>query len=339
MRGTRCMKQLIEHSKRSYIAAIDTYNRIGSVCRIEGFSFYMINAWELLLKARIIQITGDVKNIYSKNKRAERQETKSIDDCIGFIFQNEIDPVRKNIEWISELRNQAVHYMISELESIFIAYFQASAINYSNCLQEWFDMNINEEYDFPILSLFTLTADKVVDVKKLKGKYDKQTISYVMERQLQDRQIRESKIDNSKAQMYVPIEYKAAIVKDVKDADMLFGKQEGNSSSLLFVETPKDLERTHPYVHSDISEKLEKMFDSDVFPSKKFLTHDARCVTYVNHLNEDQTYVYRMSKPVVLRYSERYLNYISANIEKDNQFLFKMRERYKKINGSKKNKR
>lgn len=61
MRGTRCMKQLVEHSKRSYIAAIDTYNRIGSICRIEGFAYYMTNAWELLLKARMIQLTGDAK--------------------------------------------------------------------------------------------------------------------------------------------------------------------------------------------------------------------------------------------------------------------------------------
>ena len=50
MRGARSVKQLLEHSKRSFIAAIDTYNRIGSVCRVEGFAYYMTNAWELLLK-------------------------------------------------------------------------------------------------------------------------------------------------------------------------------------------------------------------------------------------------------------------------------------------------
>lgn len=81
MRGARCIKQLLEHSKRSYIAAIDTYNRIGSVCRIEGFCFYMTNAWELLLKARMIQMTEDVKCIYTKKKRGERLKTKSVENA------------------------------------------------------------------------------------------------------------------------------------------------------------------------------------------------------------------------------------------------------------------
>ncbi len=336
MSGVRCKKQLIEHSKRSYIAAIDTYNRIGSVCRIEGFSFYMTNAWELLLKAKIIQDTGDVKKIYTKKKRGERLETKSIDDCLKIVFENEINPVRKNIEWISELRNQAVHFMINELESIFVSYFQASAINYSNCLQEWFGININKEFDFPILSLFTISSDKVVDVRMLKGKYDKQVISYIVEQQERDREIRESKIDNSKAQMYVPIEYKAAIVKNINEADMLFAKGENGSSSLVFVDSPKDIEKTHPYVHSEVSQYLEKRFAKDCFPSGKFIAHDARCVAIVNNMYDNQKYICRMKKPIVQRYSELYLQFVEANMEKDKHYLFKMRERYKKITNKKK---
>lgn len=79
-----------------------------------------------------------------------------------------------------------------------------------------------------------------------------------------------------------------------------------------------------------MSERLSAMFDVSVFPKKKFYSHDARCVTYVNKLNEDQRYVYRMSKPVVIRYSELYLNFVAGNIEKDKEYLFKMRERYRK---------
>lgn len=104
------------------IAAIDTYNRIGSVCRVEGFCYYMTNAWELLLKVQMIHLTGDIKFIYTKKTRGERPEAKPINECIKYFFQNEIDLIRKNIEWVSELRNQAVHYMISELESIYIIF-------------------------------------------------------------------------------------------------------------------------------------------------------------------------------------------------------------------------
>ena len=72
-----------------------------------------------------------------------------------------------------------------------------------------------------------------------------------------------------------------------------------------------------------MSERLSAMFDVSVFPKKKFYSHDARCVTYVNKLNEDQRYVYRMSKPVVIRYSELYLNFVAGNIEKDTKITAK----------------
>ena len=331
MRGERCIKQLLDHSKKSYIAAIDTYNRIGAVCRVEGFSFYMTNAWELILKARMIQLTGDVKFIYYKKQKGDRVETKSIDDCIGYVFQNELDPVRKNIEWISELRNQAVHYMISELESIYISYFQSTAINYSRCLQEWFDIDINQEFDFPILSLFTLTKDKIIDVKTLKGKYDRNVINFVLEQQNLDKSIRMSDIDNTKAQMYVPIEYKAAIVKNASDADMLFGRDGDGETRVLFIDTPKDVDKTHPYVFSDISNRLKNVFEDGIYPSNgKLQPHDLLCVTVVNRFNDNQRYVYRLKKPVVIRYSDLFLEHLVTNIKKDPNYLFSMIERYKK---------
>lgn len=335
MRGARCIKQLLEHSKKSYIAAIDTYNRIGAVCRVEGFCFYMTNAWELLLKARMIQETGDVKFIYTKRMRGERYETKSIDECMKYVFQNELDPVRKNIEWVSELRNEAVHFMISELESIYISYFQASAINYSHYVKEWFDIDINEEYDFPILSLFTLATDKIIDVSRLRGKYDKQVIDFVIRMQNLDKEIRESKIDNSKAQLYVPVEYKAAIVKNPKDADMLLAKGDG-TSGLFTVAVPRDSEKTHPYLFADVKEKVMAQFDSSVFPSNGvFQVYDAKSITMVNHFLDDNRYVHRQNNPIVWRYTDIYIDFVIKQIKKDSQYLFKMREKYKKMSKKK----
>lgn len=92
-------------------------------------------------------------------------------------------------------------------------------------VKEWFKIEINDEFDFPILSLFTLATDKMIDVSILKGKYDKQVIDFIIRMQNLDKEIRELKIDNSKAQLYVPIEYKAAIVKKPKRCRHAFGKR------------------------------------------------------------------------------------------------------------------
>lgn len=331
MKGEKTIKNLVKHSISSYVSALDEYNRIGTTCRIEGFAFFITNAWELLLKARMIQLTGKVSFIYYKRTRGEKRLTKSIDDCIGFVFQDELNPVRKNIEWISELRNEAVHYFVSELESTYISYFQASAVNYANAIYEWFDIDLNKKYDFPILSLFSSSVDKIIDYKMLKYKYDQSMVEYIINQQKKDEINKASMIDNSRAQFYIPIEYKVAIVKNTDGADMLFSTGKNDMARIVFAEVPKDCEKTHPYLYSDIKKILNDKFSERVFPTKVFQTHDAICVTYVNHFIDNHQYVHRQNKPVLWRYSERYLQFIIYEIEKDEKFLYRMREKYKKM--------
>lgn len=131
--------------------------------------------------------------------------------------------------------------------------------------------------------------------------------------------------------MYVPIEYKAAIVKNPNDADMLLGTGEGNAG-LLTVAVPKDVEKTHPYLHADVKKRLMERFDSSVFPTGTFQAYDAKCITIVNHFLDSNKYVHKQKKPVVWRYTELYINYIIDRIEKDNQYLFKMRKKYSQLN-------
>lgn len=111
---------------------------------------------------------------------------------------------------------------------------------------------------------------------------------------------------------------------------MLFGRSDGGEKGVLFVETPKDYEKTHPYLHADIRKALMNKYDESIFPSKVFQTYDALCITYVNRFDNNHIYVHRQNKPVVWRYSELYLNFVIDKIDKDNQYLYKMRERYKK---------
>ena len=127
--------------------------------------------------------------------------------------------------------------------------------------------------------------------------------------------------------MYVPVEYKAAIVKNTKDADMLFGRGDGGEAGLLFVETPKDVEKTHPYLHADIREILTKKFGHSIFPNKTFQTYDAQCIISVNRFESNHAYVYRQNKPVVWRYSKLFVDFLIEKISKDERYLFTMREK------------
>lgn len=57
---------LLQKSQEAFLLALEIYNKPTITYRIEGFSFFIINAWELLLKARLIETSGNEKVIYYK---------------------------------------------------------------------------------------------------------------------------------------------------------------------------------------------------------------------------------------------------------------------------------
>jgi len=62
-------ESILEKSISACITAIEVYNKPDFKFREESFSILMINAWELLLKARILSLNGDDKSsIYLKSK-------------------------------------------------------------------------------------------------------------------------------------------------------------------------------------------------------------------------------------------------------------------------------
>jgi hypothetical protein len=101
---------LVEKSIEGYIFALETINRLSIKYRVETFCYLICNAWELLLKAKILADTDNDHNaIYrGKKKRGERRESLSLRDCLNRVIPNESDPERRNIECITELRDESV---------------------------------------------------------------------------------------------------------------------------------------------------------------------------------------------------------------------------------------
>ena len=58
---------MVDKSVEAYILALETINRISIQYRIETFCYLICNAWELLLKAKIIEDTRKTNSIYYQN--------------------------------------------------------------------------------------------------------------------------------------------------------------------------------------------------------------------------------------------------------------------------------
>ena len=85
----RLSKKLLAKSTDAFVMAIEVYNKPTIQYRIEGFSFFYINAWELLLKARIIETTKKENSIYKKKERNKKRISISLRDCLGVVFKED----------------------------------------------------------------------------------------------------------------------------------------------------------------------------------------------------------------------------------------------------------
>src|SRR4051812_46000749 len=137
----------------AYILALEMINSLSMKYRVENFLILLCNAWELILKSKLIFDNGNNNDIYYPAKKGERRRTLSLRDCLVRIFPNEKDPIRRNIERIAELRDECVHLSISAVPKDVMSLFQASVVSYHRKLVDWFDMSI---YDRVPLGMMTL---------------------------------------------------------------------------------------------------------------------------------------------------------------------------------------
>lgn len=59
MATERIELKLLDKSVESFLMAIEVYNKPSIKYRVEGFAFFICNAWELMLKSYIIKKYGE----------------------------------------------------------------------------------------------------------------------------------------------------------------------------------------------------------------------------------------------------------------------------------------
>ena len=134
------VNRLIDKSIESFLMAIEVYNKPTIHYRIEGFSMFICNAWELLLKAHMMNTQGE-RSIYYKDNP---NRTLSLENCIEKVFTNRKAPLRLNLEKIIELRNTSTHFITEEYEMVYVPLFQSCVFNYTEKLHDFFGIEANK---------------------------------------------------------------------------------------------------------------------------------------------------------------------------------------------------
>lgn len=142
------------------LAAIEIYNKPTVEYREQTFALLVTNAWEILLKARLIQVgQGKIQTIYRRQSGSRHFERDKItNEPITISLSQALNrvglphEVRANIQGIIEIRNRAAHLGVlkPEVQDRILKFGTASVQNFIRLSSTWFGETIDEPYLLPV---------------------------------------------------------------------------------------------------------------------------------------------------------------------------------------------
>lgn len=167
--------RLVDKSQEAFLLAIELYNRPTIQYHVEGCSFFLCNAWELMLKAYLIKADGIDSIYYPKSDR-----TLSLEDCLRRVFTNSADPLRRNMDKVIEVRNTSTHFIVPEYESFYAPLLQASVENYDIQMRRLLDVEISDRIPENYLMLSVRRGS--IDEDECRGRYDPAVLNRMLDR-------------------------------------------------------------------------------------------------------------------------------------------------------------
>jgi hypothetical protein len=160
-------QRFLHKSEAALIAAIEIYNKPDFRYREETFAILAVNAWELLLKAKLLlDNDNDIKCIYvyerrkskkgmptkklfKKRNRAGNIQTLTIGQTIVEIEKKGVIipiGVKKNIDALVEVRDNSIHYISAGalLSKQILEVSTASVSNFLRLSKEWFGHDLSK---------------------------------------------------------------------------------------------------------------------------------------------------------------------------------------------------
>jgi hypothetical protein len=167
--------KLFNNSLAAALSAIEIYNKPDFKHREEIFSILIINAWELILKAKIVSDANESLEsiyIYDNKGQVKRNRTKqplTLDVTAALKTVGTDATIAENLEILISIRDSAVHLYATESLSYLLYTLGAATLrNYQNFANENFGRSLRE-FDFYILPLafaYNFQTLAAIDVEK-----------------------------------------------------------------------------------------------------------------------------------------------------------------------------
>lgn len=275
------INNMLDKSEEAFLMAIEIYNKPTIKYRLEGFAFFICNAWELLLKAKML---NEGKSIYYPDKP---NRTISLSNCVSSVFTNDKDPIRKNLEILIGLRNTTTHYVIKEMDTIYLPFMQSNVLNYSQKLFDYFERDITEKINSSFMTL--VVNNEEISDEKILSNYGNNIFDRYMKVKNETQKIIS---DNSNEKLAIKIDLNVKIVKDKKDAKTTFRIVQEGEEPVRIIKELKDTNLTHCFNQKRVRELVIdnlKRKGIDI----KFTQYDLKLICDKFDLKNNEKYFYK----------------------------------------------
>jgi hypothetical protein len=292
-------------------AALAAYNNPLSVYRAETFCILACNAWELLLKARIIDTASNDHAILRKDGK-----TISFTKAIQLIYGSTDDPVRRNLERLNELRDQAVHLLVPEIQNTLSRLFQAAVFNYLRTIDAFGYPNPHARQLPGLLSLVSDAVD--ADVGAIESHYGKLTAKRIVT--FLDRVSKEEDYLGSAA-FAIPVNYHVILSKNEQEGDMRVSLGPDGVSAMV-IEVAKDHNKTHPHRQKDVIELLNARLEK-FGRSERWNNHSFQGMLLKEGIRKphETPFYHHIERPETHTYSDRLVDFIENKQSQNQRYI------------------
>jgi HEPN domain-containing protein len=302
--------KLVEKSIEAFIVGLELYNKPTIKYRIEGFSFFIVNAWELMLKATLIK-RGE--SIYFPDKP---DRTLSVENVLRKVYTDKNTRIRLNLEKIIELRNISTHYITEDYEVKYAPLFQACVLNFVNEMQRFHNVDITK---YIAQNFLTISARyEPLSNEELKVKYSPE-IAEKLIKQSNEIDVLSATYDSDK--FAINIRQNLYITKKKSEADFVVGIDSHSDTRVSVVKDLKDPSDTHKYSYKNVitavQEKLKKKNIKLGYKSG-FTQYVLNLIIDFYDIKQNPKYAYEhvIGNQRSYTYSQQFVDFIVVEIEK-----------------------
>ncbi len=310
--------RMLQKSQDSFLLALEIINKITVPYRIESFCFLFINAWELLLKAKIIQDKG-YNEVLDKSKN---NFTIGFDACLKKVF-SESSAEYKNLVIIEDLRNEATHLFINFIPNSIMFVFSAGVRNYDNKLKEWFGIDITRKIPEEMMFLLVKAETSNYSEGVLRKNLSAQSLDYINKfNEMLSNKIQNEISENELGKFFLPIKIDLAFVNNPKKADTVQYLGDTGPSVTKVIQI-KDPDKHFPYFTAQV---VKKLHENGVQVTRDFI---CKVVFKVYRIKDEKKFYYKSDKHNRSQYSQAFVDWVSKKIKENPNFVTETKRKYK----------